>query len=116
MLRPDHDEQHFEPGDCSDRMRAICRQDDGFPLLYSETLACDLDVSLTIKDYYKRVERRGVLAKALAYVKREQCNRTALVLQQYTAHDRALLVLQQLNELLDLSRANYTLILITHNC
>jgi hypothetical protein len=115
MLRPDHDEQHFELGSRFQRMRSIRRQDDGLPLPHLETLACNLNVGFTVSDNYKRIERRGMLAKALAHIKREQCNRAALVLQQHAAHDRAILVLQQVNELLDLSRSNYTLILITHN-
>ena len=70
-LRTKHDEQHFEPGGCFDCMRAICGQYDCFPLLHLEILAGDLDFSLTVSNDYKCIERRCVLAEALADIERE---------------------------------------------
>jgi len=96
-------------------MRFVRRQYDGLPLPQPKTLARDLDVRLAVSDHYERIERRGMFAEALAHVKREQRNRAAFVLKQHAANDRAILVLQQVNELLDFSRSNSTLILITHS-
>ena len=115
MLGPDHDEQHFEPRCCLHRMRLIRRQDNRLPLTDFKTLAGDLDVRVSVCDYHKCIEWRGVLAEALAHVKREEGNRAALVLQHDTTHDRAILVLEQVDELFDLSRFYYILILVTHN-
>jgi len=95
-------------------MRSIRRQDDSLPLPHTESLACDLDVRHAVSYNYEGVERRGVLAEPFAHIECEQCNRAALVLQQYATHDRAILVLQQLNELFDLCWFNYILILVTH--
>ena len=76
------------------RVRLISRQDDCFPLPQLEIFACYLDVSLTIGDYHQRIERRCMFAETFTYVECEHCNRAALVLQQHTANDGAILILQ----------------------
>jgi len=93
-LCSNHDQQHFELGSRSHRVRLISRQDDGFTLPQLETVARDLDVSLAIGDYHQRIERRCMFAEAFAYVECEHCNRAALVLQQHAANDGAILILQ----------------------
>ena len=49
-------------------MRAVRRQGDSLPLLYLETLACDLNIRLAVCDYHECIEWRGMLAKALTNV------------------------------------------------
>jgi hypothetical protein len=74
-------------------MRPIRGKGDGLSLPHLETLSCDLNVRIPVNDNYKSIERRRVLAQTLALIEGKQRDRPAVVLKQYTAHDRVLFLL-----------------------
>jgi len=87
-------------------VRIIGGKRDRLVLSHRKLLTRDLNARFSIKNNDERVERCGMLAKTFTLVKREQRYRTALILQQHTADDRAILVLQQVNKLFDLGKSN----------
>lgn len=61
-LRANHDEQHFEPTGCSHGMRAIGGQRNDLSFSDRKVLIRDLNLRLSMKNNYQRIERRCVLA------------------------------------------------------
>ena len=72
-------------------------------------------VTFTVySDNDEGIERRRMFAQALPLAESEQRDCPSLVLQQDTADDGAILILQQIHEPLDLRRLSWVSFLVTH--